>query len=183
MGWLKTMSTFGSAWSALNSRQPGVGGICRELLKGPHPLRALSAGQVVYAEVKGLIACEGHGPLDGNRDVAGAGDGPQQLRRLDVVMIGDGDECGALQLVLDLAALQIEGETRSEWRRPPGALIVQFYDCMFCVNAFEPPEKMTDETIAGYDFDNEVQRLSGAVGVAMQRDAGIEGARGIGVLP
>ena len=51
------------------------------------------------------------------------------------------------------------------------------------MHAFESLEEASKEAVAGEDLDNEVEGLSGAVGVAVQRDAGVEVARGIRTLP
>jgi hypothetical protein len=64
----------------------GRGGV---LLEGLHPRHTALAGQVMDAEVEGLVAAEGGAPLDRYGDVAGGGDGAQQHGRVDGVVIGD----------------------------------------------------------------------------------------------
>ena len=70
------------------------------------------------------VAAVGDGPLDGDGDVAGGGDGAEEERGLDGVVVGDGDEARQLELVFDLGALEIEGEARGEGRGPVAAGVV-----------------------------------------------------------
>ena len=105
---------FGEPLASRACRLDGV------LLEGLHPLGAGGAGQVVDAEVEGLIAAVGHGPLDGDGNVAGGGDGAQQHGRVDVVVVGEGDQRLQAELLFDLAAFEIEGQPGGQRRRPVG---------------------------------------------------------------
>ena len=98
--------------------------------------------------MKGLVAAEGRGPFHRDRDVAGAGYGAQQLRRFDVVMVGDGDQGGALQSVLNLLALQIKGEAGSERWCPIGPRIVQLEDGAPRMRVLNMPEDAAPKAIA-----------------------------------
>ena len=91
-----------------------VGG---EVVEGGDPLGGAGAGQVVYAEVEGLLAGVWCGPLDADGNVAGGGDGAQQHGGVDVVMVAEGDERGEVEL-LNLAAFEVEGELGGERRSP-----------------------------------------------------------------
>src|ERR1700722_267206 len=51
-----------------------VAGVAEVLVEALHPGAAIGGGKIVYAEVE-LGALEGDGPLGGDRDAAGAGDG------------------------------------------------------------------------------------------------------------
>src|SRR5882757_10091029 len=94
----------------------GCEGHRRKGLETLHPVRAGRAGQVVDAEVEGGLE-ERDRPLERDGDVPRGGDGAQQQGSVDVVVVGDGDEPGKLGLLLDLVALEIEGETgRQGWR-------------------------------------------------------------------
>jgi hypothetical protein len=115
--------------------------------------------------------------------VARAGNGAQKLRRFDVVVVGDGDQRGAVEFALDLAAFQVKGEARRERRRPPGARIVQLHDGVLRVDTFAGAKEASPEAVARDGLHDEIECLSGAVGVAVQRDAGVETARGIRILP
>jgi hypothetical protein len=68
----------------------------------------------------------GHSPLNGDRDLDGGRIRAQEQRSPDVVVIGEGDEGGELEMIFDLAAFEIEGELRRERRSPVTGCVVQF---------------------------------------------------------
>ncbi len=119
-------------------RQPRVAGIGGERFKLAHPLGARRAGQVVDAKVKGLILAEGRRPLHRNRDVAGAGHGAQQHRRLDIVVIGDRDQRLHLERLRDLPAFQIECQSGCERRRPVTRGVVDLQAMVLPATLFFP---------------------------------------------
>ena len=88
-----------------------------------HPLLAGSGGQVVDADVKGALI-ERHRPFDRDGNVARRGDRAKQQRRVDVVVIGERDQRRNLEAVLDLRALEVEGEPRGQRRGPIAVGIV-----------------------------------------------------------
>ena len=81
-----------SVQSGQNFRKPlcvRIGGVLGE---GLHPGRAGIAGQIVDAEVEGLIAAKRRAPLDGNRNVTRGSDGAQKHRRGNRVVVGNGNQ-------------------------------------------------------------------------------------------
>ena len=143
MGWLRTMSTPGGVvelceqgaelffvgfLSGLSGVHGGLngggdGGSGGVLGQARHPGVGVGGGQIVDAEME-LGSAEGNGPLERDRDAAGAGHRAQQLRGGDRVVIGDGDErveAGGA----DLRGFKIKGHARHQGRPPVTAHEVQ----------------------------------------------------------
>ena len=151
-------------------RQPRVRRVCGEFFKSAHPLGPGRAGQVVNAKVKGLILAEGRRPLHRNRDMAGAGHGAQQHRCLDVIVIGDRYQRLHLEPLRDLPALQIKGQPGSEWRRPVTRGEVDLQAMVFPATLLFPGDDPLEDAVLVGQFDDEVECLFRAIGMAVKRD-------------
>jgi hypothetical protein len=164
-----------------NFSKPRIAGICSVIGQSGHPLIGAGTGKVVDAQVEGLGAI-GCGPLYGDGDLAGAGDGAQKHGGLDVVVVGDGDHGGQAQL-LNLAGFQVERQFGGG-RGCPIALSVVDADAVLGLGTvLEAGEERTDDGILIAQVGQEVERFMGLVGVAVERDSRTEISRSRLVAP
>ena len=129
------------------------------------------------------MSAYGDGPLDGDGDVAGGGDGAEEQRGLDGVVVGDGDEAGELEEVLDLGALEVEGEARGEGRGPVAAGVVGADAGVVEGTGFEPAHDGLEGAPVGGELGDEVEGLLGLAGVGVEGDAGGKALGGVGFAP
>ena len=166
--------------------EPAIVRLGGELGKSRHPLRGAGAGQVVNAEMevllRGLVAGVGRRPFDRNGNVAGAGHGAKKQRRLNVVVVRQRYQRGKVEL-FDLPAFQIEGQLWCQGRRPVTASPIDRNFVILVRTALQALQQRADELELVAPIGHKVQGFLGLIGMAVERDASLEGTRRAGIAP
>ena len=95
-------------------------------------------------------------------------------RRAYVVVIRDGDERGKVEVILNLAAFDIERHGRRERRSPVAGVVVQLIAVDVAAVAFAVCEDWPKYVVALAQNGEVTERLVGHGCVAVERDAGGE---------
>ena len=160
-------------WIRVQRRQdlgePRVARAGRKTPENLHPLRGARAGQVVYAQVERLLSI-GSAPLQRYRNAPCAGHRPQQHRRLNRVVIGEGNHGRQVQL-FDLLALQIERQLGGHRRRPVSGRIVHPHPVHFGRPPLQPRKQRTHYRVLVAEVRQKIQRLLRLVGMTVQGNA------------
>ncbi len=160
--------------------QRAVGGLCGVSFKARGPGESRGGGEVVDAEME-FGEAERHCPLERDGDAAGAGDGAQQLRGGDGVVVGEGDQ-GKEPELGDLAGLDGVCHAGDEGRTPVGAVEVEL-DLPEGGAALVMAEDAGEAGDGGEQLVDEGEGFKRLAGVAVEGDAAREGSGTISLVP
>lgn len=125
---------------------------------------------------------ERDGPLGGDGDFGGEGDGAEEIGGADVVVVGEGDEGGEVE-VGDLGGFEGEGGGGVEGWGPIAAGVVGMDAGEADAAALEETHDGLEEGPVGGKLGEEVEGFAGLVGVGVEGDAGGEGVGGFRLAP
>ncbi len=125
---------------------------------------------------------ERYGPFHRNRRAPAFVEHLQRHRRLDVVMVREGDD-GVLIQRFDLRFFEQPRIVRPHWRRPPAPRQIERRAMFSAVNTFAVPYRRRENRSARRGLVNEVQTLARVQRVTVQRHARAEPGGGRRIFP